>query len=65
MNCVMLVSFQVLMNGFLMKSFKPVRALRKGDPLSSLLFAICAEGFSGLIRRASLRGQLQGLQIGV
>ncbi|CAN1253995.1 Transposon TX1 uncharacterized 149 kDa protein [Linum perenne] len=63
-ECVTTVSYTVSINGFRFGSIKPTRGLRQGDPLSSLLFAICSEGFAGLINHALQQGTLTGIKIG-
>ncbi|CAN1177768.1 LINE-1 retrotransposable element ORF2 protein [Linum perenne] len=63
-ECVTTTSYTVSINGFRHGSIKPTRGLRQGDPLSSLLFAICTEGFAGLINHALHQGTLKGVKIG-
>ncbi|KAL0454374.1 UNVERIFIED_CONTAM: hypothetical protein Slati_0776600 [Sesamum latifolium] len=35
----------------------------QGDPLSSYLFLLCAEAFSGLIQKAKVEGSIQGISV--
>ncbi|XP_050260964.1 uncharacterized protein LOC126705795 [Quercus robur] len=41
----------------------PSRGLRQGDPLSSYLFLLCADGFSSLINKPIRRQAMSGLSI--
>ncbi|XP_058762968.1 uncharacterized mitochondrial protein AtMg01250-like [Vicia villosa] len=53
----------VLVNGSPTKEFSVSRGLRKGDPLSSFLFVIVAEGLSGLVRQSIEVGGFQRFSI--
>jgi len=50
--CVEYIDYSVLVNGEHVGAIIPRRVLRQGDPPSSYLFIICAEGLSSLIRDA-------------
>jgi hypothetical protein len=63
MLCVTSVSYQVRVNGSLSDVIVPERGLRQGDPLSPYLFLICAEGFSSLLNKAEVEGELEGIRI--
>ena len=60
MRCVTLVTFSVLFNGGSLDAFMPSRGLRQGDPISSYLFLLAAEGLSCLFK--SQHG-VQGLAV--
>ncbi|MCI50980.1 LINE-1 reverse transcriptase like, partial [Trifolium medium] len=50
--CVFQSSMSVLVNGSPAEDFCVGKGLRQGDPLSSFLFLIVAEGLSGLMSKA-------------
>ncbi|XP_050237967.1 uncharacterized protein LOC126687449 [Mercurialis annua] len=62
-QCISTTSFSVLLNGAAQNYFCPTRGLRQGDPLSPLLFVLCAEGLSHLIQRAIASNALRGIQL--
>lgn len=49
LQCVTVVRYKVAVNGGLTDFIVPTCRLRQGDPLSSYLFILCAEGISHLI----------------
>ncbi|KAM6543635.1 hypothetical protein CsatB_008082 [Cannabis sativa] len=51
MTCVTSVWYSTFHNGHVMGPITPSRGIRQGDPLSTYLFIIYAEGFSALISR--------------
>ena len=63
MLCVSTVSYRFKVNGECTDVVLPQCGLRQGDPLSSYLFLICAEGFSSLLNRAEVNGTLTGICI--
>ena len=63
MSCVMSPSFLVLINGKPYGMIHPSRRIRQGDPLSLYLFLLCAEGFTSLLQKAELEGNIQGVFI--
>ena len=52
MRCITTVSYSVLINGVAHGNIIPSRGPHQGDPLSSYLFLLCADGFSSLINKA-------------
>ncbi|CAA7036314.1 unnamed protein product [Microthlaspi erraticum] len=52
MQCVSGPSMSLLWNGEKTESFKPLRGLRQGDPLSPYLFVMCMERLCHLIERS-------------
>lgn len=63
MICTRTVSYAVLINGKLSRTFKPTRWIRQGDSISPYLFLMCAEGLSGLLSRAECEGQIKGIKL--
>ncbi|XP_074295625.1 uncharacterized protein LOC141623417 [Silene latifolia] len=63
MNCVMTVSYEILLNGSPLNTFSPKCGLRQGDPLSPYLFILCMEVLSGMVIQAQNRGLLKGIQL--
>lgn len=63
MCCITNVTFNVLINGVASPFFHSKRGLRKGCPLSPLLFLLIMEGLSSLIKEEHRRGRLRGIPI--
>lgn len=55
-GCISTVSFSLMMNGRRCDAFVPKKGIRQGDPLSSYLFILCAEGLVSLVKDAKSRG---------
>ena len=53
MQCIISVSYLVLINGVAYGNIIPSRGLRQGDPLSPSLFLLCAERLSAIIHEAA------------
>ena len=64
MMCVSTVAYRLKVNGECAEVLLPQRGLRQGDPLSPYLLLIYAEGFSSLVTKAELEGNLKGICIG-
>lgn len=58
--CVSTVTYKVLQGNKEVGPIVPSRGLRQGDPLSSYLFIICAEGLSSLLRKQDRAGLMHG-----
>uniref|UniRef100_A0A2N9GPD6 Uncharacterized protein n=1 Tax=Fagus sylvatica TaxID=28930 RepID=A0A2N9GPD6_FAGSY len=63
MECISTVTYSILINGNPTGHITPTRGLRQGDPISPYLFLLCAEGLNGLIRKASLQGEIHGVSL--
>ena len=63
MSCITTMSFSILINGVASSFIHAERGLRKGCPLSPLLFLLVAEGLSRLLKKAHREGQLLGIAV--
>ena len=60
MECITNASYSVLINGEPHGNITPTRGLRQGDPFSPYLFLMCIEGLNGLIKKATMCGDIRG-----
>ena len=65
MQCVITLSFSILVNGGKTKQFHPSQGLRQGDPLSPYLFIICQEVLYRLIENKLALGNISGVRMNV
>jgi len=63
MQCVQSVTYGILINGTPFGNIHPTRGLRQGDPSSSYLFLLCAEGLSALLHKAEVDGHISRVPI--
>ena len=63
MRCITTVSYSVLINEVAHGNIVPSRGLHQGDPLSSYMFLLCADGFSSLINKVVRSQAMNGLSI--
>jgi hypothetical protein len=63
MQSIKTVKYRIKVNGEYTEEIVPQRGLRQGDPLSSYLFLICAEGFSSLLHNAEINDSIQGIKV--
>lgn len=61
MECVISVSYAIIVNGQPVGNIKPSRGLRQGDPLPSYLFLLCAEALSSMLSQAEINGVITGV----
>ncbi|KAE8794595.1 retrotransposon protein [Hordeum vulgare] len=62
-KCMLTVRFRFKINGSCTDTVIPGQGLRQGDPISSSLFLICAEGLSALLNHAKSTGQIRGIRV--
>ena len=62
-SCVTTPSFSILVNGKPYGMIHPSRGIRQGDPISPYLFLLCAEGLTGLLKKAESKGRIKGVSI--
>jgi hypothetical protein len=63
MRCVTSVSFSIKVNGKLSDIFKPTRGIKQGEPISSYLFLLCAEGLSSLLKSVGPVFLVRGVRV--
>ena len=63
MSCMSTVFYTVLLNGQPVGNIKPTRGLRQGDSLFLYLFLLCAFGLQGLLKKAEVQGDMNGVSI--
>ena len=63
MSYVSSTSFSILINGKPFGMINPTRGLWQGDPLSPYLFLLCAEGFTSLLQKEEMEGNIHGVSI--
>lgn len=61
METVRTSTYSILINGEPKGFVQPSRGIKKGDPLSPYLFLLCAEGLSGMMKKALETKQLHGV----
>lgn len=60
MRYITTVTFSMVVNGRVV----PTRGLRQGDPLSPILFVLCAQGLSSMLHKLRQRGYIEGVRFG-
>ena len=63
MQCIMTVSYSILVNGQPTGLIYLSRCLRQGNPLSPFLFLFCAEGLNALLCQAANNKEIRGYSI--
>lgn len=64
MRCVESVAYSFILNGTVCGRIIPGRGIRQGDPLSPLLFVMCAQGLSSLLHKGVEKGEITGIKCG-
>ena len=54
MSCISSTNISILFNGGKLKSFKPLKGIQQGDPLSIYLFILCMEYLRFLINKSCM-----------
>lgn len=62
MRSISNVSFSFVLNGRVYGNICPTRGLRQGDPISYLLFVICAQGLSSMLHGMERADLFQGIR---
>ncbi|XP_060959188.1 uncharacterized protein LOC133030459 [Cannabis sativa] len=63
MTCVLTAKYKVIHDAYEVGPICPSRGIRQGDPLSSYLFIICAEGLSSLLYKYERNGWIHGCKV--
>jgi len=63
-SCLESASVSILVNGSPTKEFFPIKGLRQGNPLTSFLFLIVAEGLAKVSRNANSLGMIDSWEVG-
>lgn len=63
MECIKTVSYLAKLNGQREGHIKPLRALWRGDPLSSYLFILLARGLSSIIHNVRKAHYIEGIRM--
>ena len=63
MGCISMVNILIMVNGTRSSLFTVTCGIRKGCPLSPLLFILAIEGLSLLIKDEKVKGKIQGIKI--
>ena len=63
MKSVSSIKYSIRLNGKPCGNIVPTRGLRQGDPLSPYLFLFCVEGLSAMIKKATVVGDLHGVDM--
>nr|GFC91674.1 LINE-1 reverse transcriptase like [Tanacetum cinerariifolium] len=63
-TCLRSASMSILVNGSPSEEFGLERGIRQGDPLSSFLFILAAEGLNAIVSEAMEKGIFRGVVVG-
>lgn len=62
-KCTRTVKYRFKINGAYTDQIIPGRGLRQGDPISSYLFLLCAEGLSAPLQHEEITNQIRGIVV--
>lgn len=65
LQCIITVSYSILVNGEPTNFFKPLVGLTLGDPLSSYIFFLCMKTFSNNLSKLQAQKELEGLKMAI
>lgn len=63
MQCIILVSFSIVLNGKLSGHFSPKRGIRQGVLLSPYIFILVTEALSNMLKEAEEKSQISGVKV--
>lgn len=63
MACVNSVKYNVRLNGALSDSCAPTRGLRRGDPVSLLLFLFVADGLDAILKQKVMHSMISPIHV--
>ena len=63
MQCIITVSYKVIVNGEHTPEFSPNKGVKQGDPLSLYIFILCLNVLSCTLNTRKLHKQMQGIKV--
>ncbi|XP_043717788.1 uncharacterized protein LOC122665701 [Telopea speciosissima] len=62
-TCITYVSYNLLVNGYVKGAISPSRGIKQGDPISPVIFILCSQALTIVIRQAELVGTIRGVRV--